>query len=329
MKARSRCGFCGLPLPGGPPWVPEGPFRLAYDPLKGRLWLICPGCRRWNLAPLEERWETLAALEEAGRERGRLLLTTGELSLLAVDRGELVRVGAAARPEWVDWRYGPRLPDPGPRKGFWWRILSRLPPPPEEGYDPYRSALGTLRRREWLGSPFLEAASLLTRLFSELPLAPTCPACRGPLALHPWRFQSLRFVHLNAGPALEAPCALCGSLVTVDPAEARPSLRLGLFVVTSPEGLMASARGAARALEGVGGGAGFLALLGRERTALGELGEEGRAGLVVALDEMAEAAALLAEWRVAEEVAAIADGELTEVPGFEAFRRKVLGGETA
>lgn len=307
--------------------MPEVPFRLAYDPVKGRLWLICPGCRRWNLAPMEERWETLAALEEDTRREGRLLLSTGELSLLAVGRGEVVRVGAVARPEWVDWRYGPRLPGIPARGGFWWRLLSRLPPPPEEGYDPYRSVLGPVRRREWLGSPFLEAASLLTRLFSQVPLAPSCPDCRGPLALHPWHFQSLRIVLPREGPAVEALCALCRARVTVELQRARASLRLALFAVTTPTQLMTLAAGAALALEGAGGAAGFLGVLGGDRRTLGELDEEERAALAVALDEMAEAAALEAEWRTAEEVAAIMDGELTEVPEFEVFRRRILAGE--
>ena len=39
---------------------------------------------------------------------------------------------------------------------------------------------------------------------------------------------------------------------------------------------------------------------------------------------MAETEALEAEWKEAEELASMMDGELTEVPGFEAFRRDVL-----
>ena len=29
--------------------------RLAFDAAKGRLWVVCPSCDRWNLTPLEER----------------------------------------------------------------------------------------------------------------------------------------------------------------------------------------------------------------------------------------------------------------------------------
>jgi hypothetical protein len=46
----------------------------------------------------------------------------------------------------------------------------------------------------------------------------------------------------------------------------------------------------------------------------------------ISLDEQTEAEALEAEWRVAEELAGIVDDELTEVPGFDTFRARVLGG---
>jgi hypothetical protein len=88
----------------------------------------------------------------------------------------------------------------------------------------------------------------------------------------------------------------------------------------------AAAGDAAGALESVGGARAFLDLAARESAPLGELGPLRRSGLLIALDEMAEGEALEAEWRTAEEMAVIVDGELTDVPGFEAFRKDVLGG---
>ena len=29
----------------------------AFDPAKGRVWVVCAKCKRWNLTPIEERWE--------------------------------------------------------------------------------------------------------------------------------------------------------------------------------------------------------------------------------------------------------------------------------
>jgi hypothetical protein len=40
--------------------------RLAFDSAKGRLWVVCRRCGKWNLSPIEERWE---AIEDAERLR--------------------------------------------------------------------------------------------------------------------------------------------------------------------------------------------------------------------------------------------------------------------
>ena len=33
--------------------------RVAFDAARGRLWVVCRKCERWNLTPLEERWEAV------------------------------------------------------------------------------------------------------------------------------------------------------------------------------------------------------------------------------------------------------------------------------
>lgn len=80
--------------------------RLAFDAEKGRLWVVCRRCTRWNLSPLEERWE---ALEEAERlfRATRLRVSTEHVGLARVHDGtELVRIGRPQRPELAAWRYG-------------------------------------------------------------------------------------------------------------------------------------------------------------------------------------------------------------------------------
>jgi hypothetical protein len=42
--------------------------RLAFDAHQGRLWVVCPTCERWNLTPLEERWEAVEGCERHFRE---------------------------------------------------------------------------------------------------------------------------------------------------------------------------------------------------------------------------------------------------------------------
>ena len=321
----ASCLFCDAPLAPGPPWAPGDGHRLAYDPEKGRLWNVCRGCGRWNLTPLDSRWETLEACERSVRDQGVVKLATRHLSLVDVGEGELVRIGEAPRPEFVDWRYGPRLPEKPPRPGILQRILGKLPPPPVDGYDPYRFTLGAAASAPWLASPFLESAAALTYLFSQVPLAPECPSCGLPLALRPWEFQSVRILGSGNRPMVLAPCALCHQRVDLPLAQARPTLRMGLSLVTPPTVLRPMAHAVAREMESLGGPGGLLNLLAAGDVALADLDAGHRAGLLVSLDETAEAEALEGEWREAEEMAAIMDGELSHVPGFEDFRRGVLG----
>jgi len=80
--------------------------RLAFDAAKGRLWIVCRGCGRWNLTPLEERWE---AIEECERLfRGTYArVSTDNIGLARLSSGlELIRIGAPLRPEFAAWRYG-------------------------------------------------------------------------------------------------------------------------------------------------------------------------------------------------------------------------------
>jgi hypothetical protein len=79
--------------------------RLAFDAAKGRLWVICPKCRRWNLTPLEERWEAVEECERLFRG-SRLRVSTDNIGLAKLREGtELIRIGAPQRPEMAAWRY--------------------------------------------------------------------------------------------------------------------------------------------------------------------------------------------------------------------------------
>src|ERR671921_1602036 len=80
--------------------------RLAFDAANGRLWVVCRKCERWNLSPLEERWEAIEECERRFRDT-RLRVSTDNIGLARLSEGlELVRVGAALRPEFAAWRYG-------------------------------------------------------------------------------------------------------------------------------------------------------------------------------------------------------------------------------
>ena len=80
--------------------------RLAFDASKGRLWIVCRKCERWNLTPLEERWEAIEECERAFHD-SRLRVATDNIGLCRLADGtELVRIGDPLRPEMAAWRYG-------------------------------------------------------------------------------------------------------------------------------------------------------------------------------------------------------------------------------
>ena len=103
----STCLFCNVDLGSNEVFesFPVG-RRLAFDAANGRLWVVCRKCERWNLSPLEERWEAIEACERRFRDT-RLRVSTDNIGLARLTEGlELVRVGPALRPEFAAWRYG-------------------------------------------------------------------------------------------------------------------------------------------------------------------------------------------------------------------------------
>ena len=118
--------------------------RVAYDAVRRRLWAICRSCKRWSLAPIEERWEALEELEKVVKDRAKLLSQTDNVAPSArwrarcrsgrpgrTHRGGLVEVWTGAHPPSSEasethlhrnrsgWRR-----DCG-RVGQWWHRLAR------------------------------------------------------------------------------------------------------------------------------------------------------------------------------------------------------------
>lgn len=83
--------------------------RIAFDEAKGRLWVVCSACGRWNLVPFESRYEAIEASERVFRE-SRMRMSTGQIGLAKTREGtELVRIGTPQRPEMAAWRYAGSL----------------------------------------------------------------------------------------------------------------------------------------------------------------------------------------------------------------------------
>lgn len=103
----STCLFCTSAL-GANDVIEHFPVgrRLAYDEATGRLWVVCGACERWNLSPLETRWE---AIEEAERlfRSTKVRVVSDNIGLARLRDGtELVRIGKPPKIELAVWRYG-------------------------------------------------------------------------------------------------------------------------------------------------------------------------------------------------------------------------------
>ena len=72
--------------------------RVAFDPAKGRLWVVCPGCARWNLVPFDSRFLAIEDCERHFRDT-HVRFSTGTIGIARLPEGlELVRIGPALRP---------------------------------------------------------------------------------------------------------------------------------------------------------------------------------------------------------------------------------------
>ncbi|HST61278.1 MAG TPA: hypothetical protein VLK84_21420 [Longimicrobium sp.] len=97
---------------------------IAFDGEKGRLWAVCAKCARWNLAPIEERWEAIEDAERLFRDC-RMRAQRENIGLAKLRDGtRLVRIGAAPAGELALWRYGSQL---ARRRARWVRTRLLLP----------------------------------------------------------------------------------------------------------------------------------------------------------------------------------------------------------
>jgi hypothetical protein len=103
----STCLFCSADL-GTNEAIESFPVgrRIAFDAWKGRLWAVCRQCGRWNLAPVEERWEAVETADRLFADT-RARVHSENIGLCRLRDGtRLVRVGEALPGELAAWRYG-------------------------------------------------------------------------------------------------------------------------------------------------------------------------------------------------------------------------------
>ena len=338
----TRCLVCSTPFPANQrlEHFPRGE-RVAFDPGRGRLWAVCKACKRWSLAPIEERWEALEELEKLTKDKASLLSQTDNIALLKTGSLEIVRVGRANLTEEAWWRYGRELRSrrESARKlslagtiaagavvaGGWatggmtllgmWFLMGNAP-------DSLKDAARWLRfgSSAWRGNK--ECAYCGYR-FRSVPYRN-----RGGLILVPER--------VSGSSGLAYRCPNCGHFreggLQLRGGEADRTLRRALayhhFTGASEHRVVS----ATRLIQEAGSPQDLARILTRDGRRLGDLQRTGAIALEIAANESVEQhllelelAQLEAHWRREEELASIVDGELTPLPVIESLRRRVTG----
>ena len=319
------CAFCSGKLPGdgGPSGLGVGQ-RLAFDEWKARLWVICPKCSRWNLAPLDERLERIEALARAAAE-GRVAAATEQVALIRWQHYDLVRVGKPRRLEFATWRYGERLK--ARRREQLKFVVPVTVAAVGIAVAVNVTAGGSLGVFVW-NMPNM-ARALYTGIVGRRPVGVAEPAicerCGTVLHLRARHIKYARVVGQGqADIALILSCPNCHSegamLVGRD---AQLALRQGLTYLALTRAGRQRVEDAARLVEGAGGPEQLIRDVARRELTLRSLAPERRLALEMAVDERAEVAELERQWRDAEELADIADGLLSTTTELEDELRRL------
>jgi hypothetical protein len=337
-----RCIVCHTPFPDNESLEHfRLGTRIAYDPSRGRLWAVCKDCKRWSLAPIEERWEALEELEKLVRDRSRLLSQTDNISLLRAEGLEIVRVGRANLAEQSWWRYGKELTKR--RQKF--KTLSTA------------GAIGA-GAAIWGGMAtggmsFIAAWLLWDNLPNKIPDAARWlrfggDAWRGRTKCAKCGYTFRRVAYRRRGnlillqPDGSTPtgvsyrCPRCGDFreggLQLRGPEAEHTIRRVLAYHHFDGADDRTVSSATRLIQEAGTPQDLSRILLKDGKRLGSLGRTGGIALEIAANESSEQrllelelAELEAHWRTEEELAAIIDGELTPLPLLEALRRKVTG----
>ena len=336
-----RCLVCETPFPPNDVLerFPTGE-RVAFDSERGRLWAICRTCRRWSLAPIEERWEAIEEIEKIVRDKGRLLSQTDNIALVRVGPLEVVRVGRAGLTEEAWWRYGREL-------------TARR--------DTYRKlsvagsvGVGAMLVGGWavggmgmIGGYWLWAngGHWVTSGARWLRYGSTAWRGSGACASCGYEFQAVRYrerngLYLVPGTDETAAdvvyrCPECGKHgdggLRLSGREGERVLQRVLAYNHYKGASEREVRSATRLIEEAGSAKSLAQIVVREGRRLGDIQRTGALGLEIAANEHAEQrllelelAALEATWAEEEELAAIVDGELTPLPLLEQLRRRVI-----
>jgi hypothetical protein len=338
------CLFCSRGL-GGNEALPAFPVgrALAFDAARGRLWAVCPACRRWNLAPIDERWEAVEGAERLFRDT-RLRVQRENVGLCRLADGtRLVRVGEAVPGELAAWRYGGRLVRRRRRLVLGAAAAAAVGIAGVAGLVPSLAALGA-GVTGWGAWALWDLRRFLPRWPREGSVVHRVPAAASPAGAEVLvRHRHLRAAYLTrdlgtGAPMLHVPGAELVASISGRATGMRAAGSIHLMLrggdaerVLGRAMVRRNRRGAPPAwvraavdrLADAGSAAAFLAGVARSGAAVGAawagthraLPDEDALALEMALHEETERRALHGElallraaWREAEEIAAIADG---------------------
>ena len=317
-------------------------MRVAYDPERGRLWAVCRSCKRWSLAPIEERWDALEELEKVVTDRSRLLSQTDNVALLRVGHLDVVRVGRANLTEEAWWRYGRELTERATKhKKLMFIGTAAAGAAIAGGW-----ATGGIG---WLGAWFLweNAPDRVTEAARWLRFGSSAWRGRHDCARCGHQFRSLAYrdrggLILTAGRdpgdslAVTQRCPVCGDLreggLRLEGKEGEHVSRRLLAYHHHTGATEGRVRSATRLIQEAGSPHDLTRIVVKQGRRLGDLQRTGAIALEIAANEAVEQrllelelAELEAHWLEEEELASIIDGELTPLPVLESIRRKVIG----
>ncbi|MBW3533648.1 MAG: hypothetical protein KY453_00300 [Gemmatimonadetes bacterium] len=339
----TRCLVCATPFPPNEALehFPTG-RRVAFDPVRGRLWAVCRSCKRWSLAPIEARWEALEELEKVVRDGARLLSQTDNIALLRAGPVEIVRVGRADLTEEAWWRYGRELTSR--RRSYKKLSLAGSVAAGAVVLGGWASGAAGFVGVWWLWGNAPEAVTGAARWLRFGGAAwrgdERCARCGHAFGVVRYRDRSgvvlLPGPDARGGPDLVYPCPRCGAVreggLRLEGARAERALRNVLAYHHYAGASENRVRSATRLIQEAGTPRDLARIVVRDGRRLGDLQRTGAIALEIASNESTEQrllelelADLEATWAMEEELAAIVDGELTDVPLLEQVRRKVAG----
>ncbi len=334
----TRCLFCRKPFPenGLLAHLPHG-RRIAYDPVEGRLWIVCERCHRWNLCPIEHREAALYELERRARDYARHLAHTAHISLMAAGDLTLIRVGRAPLVEQAWWRYGRELRS---RKASYESVGSKVTAATFGAAAYVGDLLGLTDADvaiDWEDTPLADILRWRRFGWAAWHGRETCPYCNS--TLRALRYDLSWWVYplsdADGRLGVGVPCQRCDpwtpdKVYALHGDVAENALRRVLAYQNIAGASERRIVDAAGAIEHAGSVGAFARDTAESRQSLWRMGPVGTVALEIALNESVERRMLDLElrtleflWKQEEELACIIDTELTPRRMLEAHRRRL------